>query len=147
VKTILLVTVIGLVACEQSQVDIEMEEAALLAAAEAYHETSHRSEWVKLTESEVQNVLILPADGPSIRGVEAAREFFEATTGLEIQYEAPVVEVSRSGDMGYSLANATLRSTILNGTIVEDQIRDFHLWKKQDGEWKIAIDMWNSALP
>jgi ketosteroid isomerase-like protein len=123
-----------------------MEEAALLAAAEAYHETSHRSEWVKLTESEVQDVLILPANAAAINGVEEARRFFESTTGAEIRYEKPVVGVSRSGDMGYSIANATFRSTMPDGLLVEDRLRDFHLWEKEDGEWKIAIDMWNSTL-
>lgn len=137
-----------LAACEQSPVDLKGEKAALLAAAERYHETSHASQWVKLTESETRDVLILPPNGASVHGVEAARQLFESTpTDFEIHYEAPVVEVSRSGDMGFSLANATVRSTTPDGSTVESRIRDFHLWKKQGGEWKIAIDMWNQALP
>lgn len=145
----LLFGAVGLLAgCSQSQVDLESAEAALLAAAEKYHQVSHASDWVRLTESEAQDVLILPPNGEAIHGVKAAREFFEATpASLEIQYEAPVVQVSLSGDMGYSLAKAIVRSTTPEGATVEDQVRDFHLWTKQDGEWRIAIDIWNSTSP
>lgn len=147
--SILLFGAIGsLVGCSKSQVDLESAEATLLAAAEKYHQVSHASDWVKLTESEAEDILILPPNGEAIHGVKAAREFFEATpAGLEIQYEAPIVQVSRSGDMGYSLAKAFVRSTTPEGTMVEDEVRDFHLWTKQDGEWRIAIDMWNSTSP
>jgi hypothetical protein len=30
---------------------------------------------------------------------------------------------------------------------VEDRVRDFHLWRKDGGEWKVAVDIWNSELP
>lgn len=102
---------------------------------------------MNLPDHESRDVLILPPNGPSINGLEDAREFFQGVSGFEIRYEEPVVEVSLGGDMGYSIANAAVRATAPDGSVVEDRIRDFHVWKKQDGEWKIAIDMWNSVLP
>jgi hypothetical protein len=49
--------------------------------------------------------------------------------------------------MGYTLADAVVTVDGPNGQPIEDKIRDFHLWKKQDGQWKIAIDIWNSDVP
>ena len=49
--------------------------------------------------------------------------------------------------MGYTLADAVIKFDGPGGEPVEDKVRDFHLWKKQEGEWKIAIDIWNSELP
>lgn len=65
--------------------DTDAEEMALHATAERCYETTHNAEWTKLPNTGTKDVLILPANAPSA-----------------------VIEVSGTGDMGYSPANATL---------------------------------------
>ncbi len=139
--------ILTLSACTQQSVDIEAERAALLAAAEAYHETTHRSEWSRLIESDADDVIILPPNASRISGLEEARAFFAAAPDIELRYGDMIADVSASGDMGYTLSNAVVRFEGPDGNPFEDKIRDFHLWKKQEGEWKIAIDIWRSELP
>lgn len=138
---------LALSACSQSSVDIERERASLLAAADAYHELSHQSEWTRLIESDAEGVIILPPNAPRIVGLEDARVFFEAASGIELRYGDVIADVSDSGDMGYTLTDGVLRFKDPDGNTLEDTIRDFHLWTKQDGEWKIAVDIWSSEQP
>ena len=134
-------------ACAEPSVDIEAESAALLAAADSYHETTHRSEWSRLIESDAEDVIILPPNAPRISGLEEARAFFAAAPDIELRYGDVIADVSASGDMGYTLTSGVVRFEGPDGNLFEDRIRDFHLWKKQKGEWKIAIDIFSSELP
>ena len=139
--------ILTLSGCTQQSVDIDAERAALLAAADAYHETAHRSEWSRLIESDADDILILPPNAAEISGLEAARKFFAAAPDVEFRYGSVIAAVAASGDMGYTLTGGVVRFDGPDGNPAEDKFRDFHLWKKQDGEWKIAIDMWSSELP
>jgi len=92
-------------------------------------------------------VIILPPNASRISGLEEARAFFAAAPDIDFRYGDMIADVSVSGDMGYTLSNAVVRFEGPDGNPFEDKIRDFHLWKKQEGEWKIAIDIWSSELP
>jgi uncharacterized protein (TIGR02246 family) len=54
------------------------------------------------------------------------------------------LEVSDDGTMGYTLNTVELNTTGPGGSRATQQIRDFHVWRRQpDGSWRIAIDIWN----
>jgi ketosteroid isomerase-like protein len=148
-KSLICITLstIFLSACTQPSVDIDAELEALRAAADTYHQLAHKAEFASMVNSDADDVLILPPNAAEIRGFENARSFFAATPDIEIRYGDVEAGVAASGDMGYSLTNAVIRAEGPDGNTVEDRVRDFHLWKKQDGEWKIAIDIWNSDMP
>ena len=136
--------------CTQSSVDIEAEQAALRAAADAYHAAGEALDADTFAGSYTSDGLILPPKEPSVSGRDAAHNFistFAETPGAGVSFSDANVVVAASGDMGYTLADAVVRFEGPDGELEEDKIRDFHLWKKQDGEWKIAVDIWNSELP
>ena len=136
--------------CTQSSVDIEAEQAALLAAADAYHEAGHREDFNSMADFYANDGLILPPNEQEEKGLQGARNFFASTAeipGIGVRFDNVRVEVAASGDMGYTLADVEISFEGPDGEVVEDKDRDFHLWKKQDGEWKIAVDIWNSELP
>jgi len=56
------------------------------------------------------------------------------------------VAISAGGDMGYTLADVALSIAGPDGAPVEQRYRDFHVWRKQDGTWKLAVDIWNSGV-
>ena len=136
--------------CTQSSVDIEAEQAALLAAADAYHEAGHREDFSSMADFYANDGLILPPNEQEEKGLEGARNFFTSIAeipGFRARFDNVRVGVAASGDMGYTLADIEISFEGPDGEVVEDKDRDFHLWKKQDGEWKIAVDIWNSELP
>ena len=139
-----------LCACTQSSVDVEAEQASLRAAADAYHEAAQTGDIDSLVDLYTNDGLMLPPNAAAEEGLEDIRNFataFTQTPGFGIRFDDVRVEVAASGDMGYTLANAVVSIDGWDGEPVQDQVRDFHLWKKQDGEWKVAIDIWNSQLP
>ena len=139
-----------LCACTQSSVDLGAEQAALRAAADAYHEAAQMVDIDSLVDLYTDDGLMLPPNAAAEEGLEDVRNFataFTQTPGFEIRFDDVRVEVAASGDMGYTIANAVVSIDGPDGEPVQDQFRDFHLWKKQDGEWKVAIDIWNSENP
>lgn len=137
-------------ACVPPSVDVEAERAALRAAADAYHEAGQALDVDNFVDFYANDGLMLPPNEAEENGLQGVRSFVSAFVQLPdagISFSDPIVEVAASGDMGYTLADAVVRFEGPDGEPVEDKVRDFHLWKKQDGEWRIAIDIWNSELP
>jgi ketosteroid isomerase-like protein len=52
------------------------------------------------------------------------------------------VDVSRSGDLGYSYGTYEIR----NGAAVQETGNYLRIWKKQGGVWKIAVDLANPIV-
>ncbi len=139
-----------LCACTQSGVDVETERTALRAAADAYHEAAEGMDAEGFASSYTTNGLILPPNEAAVTGRDGAHEFiasFAEAPGASVSFSNMNVDIAASGDMGYTLADAVVTVDGPDGQPIEDKIRDFHLWKKQDGQWKIAIDIWNSETP
>lgn len=137
-------------ACTQSGVDVEAERAALRAAADAYHAAGQALDVDSFVDFYATNAIMLPPNDAEHNGPEGVRSYNSAFTQMPqagLEFSDPRVEVAASGDMGYTLADVVVRFAGPDGELVEDKVRDFHLWKKQDGEWKIAIDIWNSEIP
>lgn len=133
----------------QATVDLEAEKAALKAAAEAYHAAAgvNVDDLVPFYTSDAK---VLPPDGEVISGTESIRQFvqgFKALRNFQPHFEAPEVEISADASMGYSLASAVLSFEDADGKAVSEAVRDFHVWKKVDGKWKLAVDIWNSPAP
>ncbi len=139
-----------LCACTQSSVDVEAERTALRAAADAYHEAGEGMDAEGFASSYTTSGLILPPNEAAITGRDGAHEFiasFAEVPGASVSFSNMNADIAASGDMGYTLADAVITVDGPDGQPIEDKIRDFHLWKKQDGQWKIAIDIWNSEIP
>ncbi len=139
-----------LCACTQSSVDLEAEQVALRAAADAYHEAAQTGDIDSVVDRYANDGLMIPPNAEQEEGLQDVRNFataFIQTPGFGIRFDDVRVEVAGSGDMGYTLADTVINFDGPDGESVEDRVRDFHLWKKQDGEWKVAIDIWNSELP
>jgi uncharacterized protein (TIGR02246 family) len=88
---------------------------------------------------------LLPPNAPMASGKQAIRATWVAllTPGNRLAWEAKKVEVARSGDMAYLIGTyqLTMKGAQDRGKFVE-------VWKKQpDGQWKVAVDIFNSDLP
>ncbi len=139
-----------LCACTQSSVDLEAEQAALRAAADAYHAAGEALDADTFADFYASDGLILPPNEPGVSGRDGAHNFistFAEAPGAGVSFSDANIVVAASGDMGYTLADSVVKFEGPDGQAVEEKIRDFHLWKKQGGEWKIAIDIWNSEIP
>jgi uncharacterized protein (TIGR02246 family) len=137
-------------ACVPPSVDVEAERASLRASAEAYYEAAQTADMDSFVGSYTNDGIMLPPNAADEVGLQRVRNYATAFTqlpGFSIRFEEVRIAVAASGDMGYTLANTVIKFDGPDGEPVEDRGRDFHLWKKQDGEWRLAIDIWNSEIP
>ena len=71
-----------------------------------------------------------------------------ALPGLTVSWKAAKVEVARSSDIAYVQGTYELGITGPKGKPMADHGKYVEVWKKQpDGNWKCAVDTWNSDLP
>ncbi len=134
------------------QVDVEAEAAAIREAIDV--------EWLKAAQAKdvegwlsfyTDDALMLPPNTPIATGKEAIRALLSelvANPGFAINLQTTQVEVSRAGDLAYSLNTYELTLNDPEGKPVTERGKGVFGWKKQpDGTWKVVIDIWNSDGP
>jgi uncharacterized protein (TIGR02246 family) len=77
-------------------------------------------------------------------GRDAVRATFGGMIDAGMAGELETVEAIESGDVGYNLGVYTLR--FADGAVA-DRGKFLEVWKKVDGEWKLANDIFNSDMP
>ena len=56
--------------------------------------------------------------------------------------------VAGSGDLAYSTGTYQMSAPDDSGKSITDHGKYVAVWKKQaDGNWKVAVDIWNTDLP
>ncbi len=93
-----------------------------------------------------EDATILPNGGNPVRGREAIRAFFASSSGTTLTWKPFAAEVSRSGDLGYTLGTYESRSTDAAGRSVTRYGKYCTIWKKQpDGTWRYVVDLGNPS--
>ena len=146
------ITILALTGCtSQTPQDLEPERTALRAAADAYHQAASTKDVQSVVSHYADDAIMVPPNAARVEGIEGVRNYrfgFIETPGVELRFEIARVEVSSSGDLGWTLAIADVTFDRPDGQPGSDRVRDFHVWKKQDdGSWKVVVDMWNSDPP
>ena len=146
-----LVMIMLLWACSpQVKVDPEAEKAALKATAVAYQDACKIMDVQAIVSFYTSDAKVIPPGGKIATGADEIRHFMAEVKKLknfQASFESPEVELATGGEMGYSLASAVLSFEDADGKVVKEAARDFHVWKKVDGKWKLAIDIWNAPPP
>ncbi len=87
--------------------------------------------------------ILLRPNRPPVIGADAIEFLSQANdTAYKLTWQPSGVEVSASGDLGYSygIYTLSLSDTTLYGTYV-------NIWKKQeDGKWKFVLDTGNEGI-
>lgn len=93
--------------------------------------------------------LIMPPNAVQGEGTEAAAQFWKAVTELPnvaMDFGPTEIEVAEAGDMAYEIGTYRLSFDGDQGR-VEDRGKYVVVWTKEDGEWKVAADIFNSDVP
>ena len=98
-----------------------------------------------------EDASLLPPNAPMVTGKESVRKWASemmTTPGFAGTWQTTKVEVSRAGDLAYSVDTYQLTANSPKGKPVTDRGKEVIVWKKQpDGKWKVVADIWNSDLP
>src|SRR5262245_44669826 len=97
------------------------------------------------------DAILLPPNEPLATGKESVRKVITdlyAIPGMSVKWQPVRVEVSKSGDIGYSQGTYELTMNDPAGKPIMDHGKYVEVWKKQpDGKWKCAVDTFNSDVP
>src|SRR4029077_8793929 len=92
----------------------------------------------------------LPPNSPLVHGKAAIRAGWAkliGNPGFTIDWQIDKLEVSRAGDLAYTIYTYQMAFDGANGKPITDQGKDMAVWKKQaDGAWKMVADTFNSDL-
>jgi uncharacterized protein (TIGR02246 family) len=135
----------------QQTSDARTAEAAIRSADAAGLKAAQAKDVVGATANYADDASWLPPHAPIVQGKEAIRNSWAqllAIPGLKIDWQITKVDVSRAGDMAYTLYQYEMTMPGPNGASINDKGKDMSVWKKQsDGAWKMVADTFNSDIP
>ena len=127
------------------------DEAAISKADSAWSIATGSKQINDFMNYVAEDGIIQAPNIPIAKGKEAVQNLmngFFGLPGFSVKWKATKVEASGSGDMGYSIGAYELNMNDAQGKPQTDHGKYTTIWKKQaDGNWKVAVDMFNSDLP
>ena len=96
------------------------------------------------------DAVVLPGNAPIVQGTEAIRALWKSllSPDISLSWQATKVDVARSGELAYLIGTYTLTAKDAQGKPATDHGKLIEIFKKKDdGSWKVAVDMYNSDLP
>jgi uncharacterized protein (TIGR02246 family) len=126
------------------------EEASLRSTDIAWSEAAGKRDAEAVAGFMTDDGSTLPPNEPILTGKDAVRKGWQDMLSLkdsEVKWEPTQVQVSQSGDMGFTTGTYTLTFTDSSGSKVYDKGKYLVMWKKVDGKWKCYLDMYSSDMP
>lgn len=117
------------------------DPSVLAARSEAWDAALNAKDIDALADLYTTDARIMPPNRKIATGQDAVRAEFGAMIDAALSSELTSVETMVSGDIGYNVGNYTLRT----GDDVVDTGKYTEIWHRgDDGQWRIANDIWNS---
>jgi len=140
------VLLITLAACSSDQqpttVDVAAEETTIMALETEWSDMFSAGNLDGISAMLAKNsVLLAPGEAPIIGAgnVRAATKAMLDAGDADVSWKSTAAFVAPGGDMAYDYGTATTK--FANGSVVEGQY--LVVWIRENGEWKVAADMFN----
>ena len=125
-------------------------ESAIRKADAAFEAAARSGDANALANTYTADGVLLPPNAPIMRGREAVRAFWSAFVGSATALDLTLMptEVQQAGDLAVEMGQYRLHMTPKSAsTAINDEGKYLVEWRKVDGQWKIARDMFNSDMP
>jgi uncharacterized protein (TIGR02246 family) len=94
------------------------------------------------------DAVVLAPGLPAVVGKEALREYVRGSMqipGFKISWKSTDVKLSADGSLAYMFSQNTVTMNARDGTPATTEGRAVTIWRlESDGEWRCAVDIWNS---
>lgn len=150
-STLCIVALIGVVACQRQGDTHGAALDAIRTADAALSKAVSDRDLERTVAFYANDASILPLAEPIVTGAEAIRREWQhifTIPGYQGITKTTTVEVSRSGDLGYTQGTYTAEFNLADGTSATERGKWVSVWKKQaDGTWKVAVEIYNTDEP
>jgi uncharacterized protein (TIGR02246 family) len=133
----------------QQDADAEAAEQQIRELDRKWVEAIRAGDVDTIADIYAEDGLVMPPNAVQAEGTEAVRRFWEGLLGLpnaSLTFEPSRIEVAGAGDIAYDIGTYALGFDTDQGR-VEDEGKYVVVWTKEEGEWKVAADIFNSNKP
>ena len=139
------------VACSSRSRDTRTaDELAIRDTDSATLKAAQANDIAKVADNYAEDAVWLPPNAPMETGREAIRAGWSRLLTLpsfKIDWRITKLDVSRSGDMAYTVYAYQMTFQRPDGSRLNDHGKDLVVWKKQsDASWKMIAESFNSDL-
>ena len=130
-----------LTSCSQEPIDITAE---IQKANEHFSETFKSGDAQAMAELYTKDGVLFPPNSPALRGSKKIKTFWEGT------FEAGITDAKLVAVSALAYGNIAIEEgevTIYVGDLVVGEEKYIVIWHKENGQWKLHQDMFNSNWP
>ncbi len=118
-------------------------ESEIVDTEKQFSDLSQKEGLVTAFQTFAANEGVIKRKGKIIKGNNAITEYYKNNPkpNQTLSWKPDFVEVSKSGDLGYTYGTAIFATTDSVGRVTEKQGKFHTVWKRQpDGQWKFVWD-------
>lgn len=138
-------------ACTQQPPDTRAADADAIRAQDAqWSKTAGTGDVDATVAFYSDDASVLPPNAPLATDKAAIHALWVALVAptVSTSWTTTKVDVARSGDIGYVVGTYDVKPKDPNNAAAADHGKYVEIWKKQaDGNWKCAVDIFNSDAP
>jgi ketosteroid isomerase-like protein len=131
------------------KVDVQAEETAIRALDEQLGTLVAKRDTAGIVAMYTADAVVMPANAPAARDAAAIRAVWAgllSLPGVSLQLTPEKVEISAAGDLAADAGSALMEMDTPQGRI-KDVSKFLVVWRKVNGSWKMAYDIWNENAP
>lgn len=145
---LLTLPVLLFVSCERAPEDTAEVRQAIEALIKQLEDAYNRGDAAAANALYTEEARVLPPGGPTLVGREAILQNFQPSdTVVFSDLQLTTLEVRVVRDLAYEIGEYTETIQPEEGEAIRDQGKYVVVWKRENGEWKIDVDIWNSSIP
>ena len=96
-----------------------------------------------------ENPIPMPSYQPALRSLDAMRESHKQQheMGMKVTaFELIATDVIVEGNIAVEIGTYTISMDMVEMGAIDDFGKYMNVWQKQDGDWKLRADMWNTDM-
>jgi len=118
---------------------------AIAAADEEFGATFSKGDAAGMAALYTETAQLLPPNSDFLTGRQEIQAFFQALMDMGIkEAKLEAIEVERHGDTAIEVGKFALEGD--EGQVL-DAGKYIVIWKREDGQWKLHRDIFNSSMP
>lgn len=116
---------------------------AIRNADDNFEATYARGDAAGMADLYTEEGMLLPTGFDFVQGKPAIQQFWQGVMDMGIEEaELEIVEIEEYGDTAVEVGQYTLSG----GGQVMDRGKYLVTWKREDGQWKLHRDIWNTSI-
>lgn len=122
-------------------------KAKIEAANERFMGAFNGGDWAALAALYTVDATLLPPNAPNVQGRQAIGFFWRSAAEAGVHDLAIIAgKVEQNGEKVYEVGRYTLRVRVSETQVVDDKGKYVVIWKQEEGQWHLHVDIWNSDL-